>query len=645
MECTATAVLTISDGSTDAAFFIIASPESLPLPADGDLCARAFLPVDEHGAGTLDGAAAGSLLFLLRGRVTLDAKVARAARVGAAALLILDVSGDPIGPDLDDAAPLFIGVVRHADCDSVLARLRGGGACTARLARAPASPLSAALARDVAALGALGGAAVARARDAAGHSALHFCAARDDDASLAALRAVLALGAGDTAFLDAADDVKRQTALHVAAKAGAARAAAALAAAGARALQRASDGRFPVHLARDAATLSVLRDAGHDLCARAADGATPLRLAAARGCVGATRFLVQAGAGEPGGAAAADKAAAAGAARAYLDDVAGAELDAFVTGRDARYVAELKAAAHSRFVADLGAHVDAADVRVEVVADTRCEVSGTFSARVRALRRTRCDAPDAPLAPLLFLWHGCDARLSDELIRGGFKTSFANLTFNVYGAGIYFATDAKLSSYFVTRNVREGSPLPPDAEGRYSLIFAAVGLGRTGVREALIGGTEAAKAVMKADLKHPANRNPPLGCDSATGVHRKEVVVYENALALPVARVSFRLRTPLPDPYSTDAAATGRTYLRALGAVPRGLGCFFDATGAPRALDGLPPDVDPDARLIMGWSAAARGAEPTVEELLERCAALELRVAALEGDNAALRRALAGAFA
>ena len=281
----------------------------------------------------------------------------------------------------------------------------------------------------------------------------------------------------------------------------------------------------------------------------------------------------------------------------------------------------------------------AEDVSVEVNAE--CEAAELFVARHAQMVKARAGAQP----PLLFLWHGCAEAVLPEVLRKGFKTSFANMSFNVYGAGIYFATDARLSAFFVTRDVRSGAPLPPDASGRYSLVFAAVALGRTGVREALVGGNEAAKALMAADLKHPANRNPPIGCDSAAGSHLKEVVVYENALAHPLARVSFRLAAaePLPDPYAQDLAL-GRHFLRSLCEVPRGgLGRIFAANGCATSLDAAEPEVEAGARLVMGWSAAARPPELSGAEMLERIAALEGRVAHLEDENARLRLRLRAA--
>ena len=83
----------------------------------------------------------------------------------------------------------------------------------------------------------------------------------------------------------------------------------------------------------------------------------------------------------------------------------------------------------------------------------------------------------------------------------GFKTSFSSLDFNVYCAGIYFAVDAKLSVFFLTRNPATLEPIAPDEDGCYTLVLSAVLLGKTGVREPLMGGTEKQKKGMENAIK------------------------------------------------------------------------------------------------------------------------------------------------
>ncbi len=144
---------------------------------------------------------------------------------------------------------------------------------------------------------------------------------------------------------------------------------------------------------------------------------------------------------------------------------------------------------------------------------------------------------------------------------------------------------------------------------------------------------------MKADLKHPANRNPPVGCHSAAGKHLKEVVIYENSQAYPLARVKFRLKlgTLIPDPYAKDSEA--HRYLKSLHQVPTGMGRFSDIHGPSRLLDDTEVIVNTNARLIMGWSSSnsATTSEMSNDGFLDRIGELEMRVAELERENAALR--------
>jgi hypothetical protein len=55
-------------------------------------------------ATSADGFLAGSVCIALRGRVTLDTKVRNCCSAGAAAVIIIDTTGDAIGPDLDECS-------------------------------------------------------------------------------------------------------------------------------------------------------------------------------------------------------------------------------------------------------------------------------------------------------------------------------------------------------------------------------------------------------------------------------------------------------------------------------------------------------------------------------------------------------------
>lgn len=87
--------------------------------------------------------------------------------------------------------------------------------------------------------------------------------------------------------------------------------------------------------------------------------------------------------------------------------------------------------------------------------------------------------------------------------------------------------DPRLATYFLTMDPVTGTARPADANGEFTLILAAVVLGRVGAREALLGGSESQRHHMASDLRHPANRNPPVDCDSATGPMMKEVRICD----------------------------------------------------------------------------------------------------------------------
>ena len=611
-----------------------------------------YLPSgNEHGQGSYDDATCkGQVVLALRGRVTLDTKVLHATQGGAYACIIADTTGEPIGPDLDDLAGCVVGCIGKADLEEVLGLVeKKGNGCIAGLLRPADTCIGHLLSGNLSALALFEPSHVQDYRDAAGHSILHFAAARDNNSREEGeggehILEVL-LRHFPSLDLDVQDGVKGQTPLHVAASNGAATAVSILCRHGAQLAPRRSDGRYAVHLAAQGGHVGVLR-ALHasgrcDLQQRAGDGTThALLLAAARGSLECTRFLLQLGLGA-GGDGESALARASGLALAYLSDPVAAELRYCVTADDeAGKAGDAAALAKQWLLADLGEFVEE-DVQVSLNGSS--EVADEFVARYRQMAQ-KCSHGDSGHRPsLAFLWHGCAAAILPQILASGFKTSFANLSFNVYGAGIYFATDAKLSAFFLTRNVREQLPLPPDPQtGRYDILLSCVALGKVGVREALVAGNEAAKSKMKQDLKHPANRNPPLGCDSACGVYMKECVVYENTTAFPFARLSFRLRagTEVPDPYALDLS-TERTYLRPLPLQPRGMWPLYTLAGALTTLDAPPIVVDTDAKLLLGWTPLADDSEVSAEHLMDKIATLELLVQELRCENRRLKAALA----
>jgi ankyrin repeat protein len=334
---------------------------------------------------------------------------------------------------------------------------------------------------------------------------------------------------------------------------------------------------------------------------------------------------------------------ATGMTKEFLINPLISDLEALVRGQvDTEHVFK---AIEEAFNADLRAfNSDIAEV-VSVSCNPNQALGDLFVASARRLKSPH----------LRFLWHGCSARVLSTVLTEGFKTSFSSLDFNVYGAGIYFAVDAKLSVFFLTRNPATLEPIAPDEDGCYTLVLSAVLLGKTGVREPLMGGTEKQKKGMENALKHPANRNPPVGCHSATGKHLKEVVIYENTNAFPAFTVRFRINReapPLPDPYSEDVRQEQR-YLRSLNDAQHGIVMRREIDGTLTELDLPAPNaVQYDATLIMDWCNAespilsrsnSNGNLKRQQDIESRLDMLESRLEAAERQNAILIAALESA--
>ena len=110
-------------------------------------------------------------------------------------------------------------------------------------------------------------------------------------------------------------------------------------------------------------------------------------------------------------------------------------------------------------------------------------------------------------------------------------------------------------------------------------------LGRVGVREPPVvvevesTDVEPLRASMDSmgvKLTQPQHRNPTVGCDSTTGPHAKEVVVFNSAQTVPAFIVRYLLTRTLQDPYLMDTKSRREQmqgnphaeYLRPRSAVP-----------------------------------------------------------------------------
>jgi len=140
-----------------------------------------------------------------------------------------------------------------------------------------------------------------------------------------------------------------------------------------------------------------------------------------------------------------------------------------------------------------------------------------------------------------WLWNG-GASWEDNL-KAGFKIEYANMTFNKYGVGIYFAADARLAAYH-----EEDTRRCNRDQGEKHLILARVALGRMAEREpmrgssgALLRTTTPRKRMINPDLTEAERKLPPQDADSATDAQSNKIaIVYDNNQAFPQYLVTYK---------------------------------------------------------------------------------------------------------
>ena len=633
-----------------SSFDMIVSLQSRHFTVERDLMFY-FDSSNTHGVTAFSGTGLeDAIIFVLRGKVTIDTKVRFACDAGARAIVIVNNSEDPLGPDLDEPAPIIVGTIPY----DVFEEIRKEEDQTFSI-ETQSNILGFAISRNIEAIRPM----IEKENflvDRVGHSVFHYAAGLDEDEKSVAVLECL-LQSPLLCGINTEDCVKSSTPLHVAVHNGNIRSIYTLFQYEAEMIMRRTDGKYPIHIAaaaKQAGSLQSLLQLGVDIDSKTKDGATAIQLSSKTGCVACSRLLVQNGAYFT--TCCIDKATEPAAS--FLRDVYKHELFDFISFRDPSHIEDIRNYVHMRMIQEMGAYLDASSLLVlpndkaqgafrEVFVSRNQQLKSNFARTLSSMdvSGTSLNRVLQMYPPLRFLWHGCSSSIVNSILTDGFKVSYSNLSFNVYGAGIYFATDAKLASYFVTTEVQSKQPssdkplLPPDENGYYSLILAAVSVGTLGQRTPLMGGTETQKETMRADLKHPANRNPPVGCDSCGGKHLKEVIIYDNMLAFPVAQVKFKLKehTRVPDPYSSDNA--NRSFLRSLHDVPTGVHKINLCNGVQSYLDEAPLSVHENPPLIMNWTPGTDQAL-NVEELYEMIGDLQTKLMLKEQENERLKIAL-----
>ena len=270
----------------------------MPLPKNGLLVTNFFFDESNpHGRSPFtpnDLLLENTFIIALRGVVTLDVKVRNVSLSRARGLVIIDTTGDPLGPDLDDVADIIVGYISNMHVGIFTDWSYFSDKYTN--IHASKNPLGFAVSSDIEALrfylqhiAASSPQTVSHVADPAGHSILHFAAARDSEDYLTLLLLALESGYFDVNELD---KVKGQSPLHIAAHNGCYKSVKILCAFGAMMQPRKSDGSYPLHvavLANKVPSLTALCELGYDLNVARKDGLTALLLCAQKGFYESTR--------------------------------------------------------------------------------------------------------------------------------------------------------------------------------------------------------------------------------------------------------------------------------------------------------------------------------------------------------------------
>ena len=161
-----------------------------------------------------------------------------------------------------------------------------------------------------------------------------------------------------------------------------------------------------------------------------------------------------------------------------------------------------------------------------------------------------------------YLWHGSDS--VDAEATNGFDIAHANLDFNMYGAGVYFASDPRLSHYFIRENRNR-----PHARCKQILARVVVGWCATKApvkshvpncwNKRVNCWNQKCRNLRAEELKKPEHRKAPGEHHSCSSKHSTEVIVYKDYHAYPAYLFEYQCASLAKfDPYSEQNFQTLR---------------------------------------------------------------------------------------
>eukprot|EP00438_Fugacium_kawagutii_P029049 Skav222302 [mRNA] locus=scaffold3734:293223:295529:- [translate_table: standard] len=165
---------------------------------------------------------------------------------------------------------------------------------------------------------------------------------------------------------------------------------------------------------------------------------------------------------------------------------------------------------------------------------------------LKMLRTFRNELYDMHGQRQLRVFHSPSSDAYDKVMKEGFRMAYSNLTFNAYGAGIYFAQDLRLPDHFSQKS----------EAGLKQVLLCCVAAGKSHMKkrifefmpgDRLSGRSE---GEWQTELRRPEHRQAPDGYDSCIADPQKEaLIVYRESQVLWEYAIQYKSTGSAGNPY------------------------------------------------------------------------------------------------
>eukprot|EP00438_Fugacium_kawagutii_P002243 Skav227459 [mRNA] locus=scaffold2491:242048:242779:+ [translate_table: standard] len=165
---------------------------------------------------------------------------------------------------------------------------------------------------------------------------------------------------------------------------------------------------------------------------------------------------------------------------------------------------------------------------------------------LKMLRTFRNELYDMHEQRQLRVFHSAsNGDVHDKVMKEGFKIAYSNLTFNAYGAGIYFAQDLRLPDHFS----------PASDAGVKQVLLCCVAAGKSCLKERIfpfVPGDRLSgrpEEEWQSKLRKPEHRQAPDGYDSCIAESREALIVYRESQVLWEYAMQYKTTSSAGNPY------------------------------------------------------------------------------------------------